>query len=177
MKVTLNRSAFLEELATVQRAISGKTTIPILTGVKIVLTKEGLTLTGSNADISIETFLSVEDDKANMIIEKTGAIVLQARFFNEIIRKLPETTLSLELIENLVRSRRKWQETWQALMLFMLYLALGTYEWQLCSTLQRFTSCASAVSAIIEQHVLLYKLKKREEHLYLESHILCSSSR
>ena len=100
MKVTLNRSAFLEELATVQRAISGKTTIPILTGVKIVLTKEGLTLTGSNADISIETFLSVEDDKANMIIEKTGAIVLQARFFNEIIRKLPETTLSLELIEN-----------------------------------------------------------------------------
>lgn len=100
MKVTLNRSAFLEELATVQRAISGKTTIPILTGVKIVLTNEGLTLTGSNADISIETFLSVEDDKANMIIEKTGAIVLQARFFNEIIRKLPETTLSLELIEN-----------------------------------------------------------------------------
>lgn len=100
MKVTLNRSAFLEELATVQRAISGKTTIPILTGVKIVLTNEGLTLTGSNADISIETFLSVEDDKANMMIEKTGAIVLQARFFNEIIRKLPETTLSLELIEN-----------------------------------------------------------------------------
>ena len=34
------------------------------------------------------------------MIEKTGAIVLQARFFNEIIRKLPETTLSLELIEN-----------------------------------------------------------------------------
>lgn len=47
-------------------------------------------------------------------------------------------------------------------MFFMLYLALGTYEWQLCSTLQRFTSCASAVSAITEQHVLLYKLKKQK---------------
>lgn len=81
------------------------------------------------------------------------------------------------LIENLVRSRRKWQETWQALVLFMLYLALGTYEWQLCSTLQRFTSCASAVSAIIERHVLLYELKERKEHLYSESHILCFSSR
>lgn len=76
------------------------------------------------------------------------------------------------LIENLVRSRRKWQETWQALTLLMLYVALGSYEWQLCSTLQRFTSCASAVSAIIEQHVLLCKLKKKRERLYPESHIL-----
>ncbi|MEG0551164.1 MAG: DNA polymerase III subunit beta [Vagococcus sp.] len=100
MKVTLNRNAFLEELATVQRAISGKTTIPILTGVKLLLTEAGLTLTGSNADISIETFLSADDEKANMLIEKTGSIVLQARFFNEIIRKLPEETLTLELIEN-----------------------------------------------------------------------------
>ncbi|MGX7014272.1 DNA polymerase III subunit beta [Vagococcus silagei] len=100
MKVTLNRSAFLEELATVQRAISGKTTIPILTGVKIKLTENGLTLTGSNADISIETFLSVNDEKANMLIESTGSIVLQARFFNDIIRKLPEDTLTLELGDN-----------------------------------------------------------------------------
>ncbi|MGX7025329.1 DNA polymerase III subunit beta [Vagococcus hydrophili] len=100
MKVTLNRNAFLDELATVQRAISGKTTIPILTGVKVDLSESGLALTGSNADISIETFLSVEDENANMVIESTGSIVLQARFFNEIVRKLPESTLTLELIEN-----------------------------------------------------------------------------
>lgn len=100
MKVTLNRSAFLEELTTVQRAISGKTTIPILTGVKLTITESGLTLTGSNADISIETFLNVNNEKANMLIESTGSIVIQARFFNEIIKKLPEQTLTLELIEN-----------------------------------------------------------------------------
>lgn len=100
MKITLNRSAFLEELATVQRAISGKTTIPILTGVKLTITESGLTLTGSNADISIETFLNVNNEKANMLIESTGSIVIQARFFNEIIKKLPEQTLTLELIEN-----------------------------------------------------------------------------
>ncbi|MFC0234383.1 DNA polymerase III subunit beta [Vagococcus entomophilus] len=100
MKVTLNRNAFLAELATVQRAISSKTTIPILTGVKIVLSDEGLALTGSNADISIETFLPVTDEKAEMHIETTGAIVLQARFFNEIIRKLPENHLSLEVLSN-----------------------------------------------------------------------------
>ena len=51
------------KLQTVQRAISSKTTIPILTGVKIVLSEDGLSLTGSNADISIESFLSKDDEK------------------------------------------------------------------------------------------------------------------
>lgn len=100
MKVTLNRALFIQELQTVQRAISSKTTIPILTGVKIVLTSEGLTLTGSNADISIETFLAADNEKAQMQIEKTGAVVLQARFFSEIIRRLPEDTFTMEVIEN-----------------------------------------------------------------------------
>lgn len=100
MKVTLKRTSFLQELQTVQRAISSKTTIPILTGVKIVLTKDGLQLTGSNTDISIETLLKADDEKAQMAIEKTGAIVLQARFFSEIIRRLPEEFLTLEVMEN-----------------------------------------------------------------------------
>ncbi|MEI5993984.1 DNA polymerase III subunit beta [Candidatus Enterococcus mansonii] len=100
MKVTVKRNTFLQELQTVQRAISSKTTIPILTGVKIVLTEEGLSLTGSNADISIESFLSQEDEKAQMTIESTGSIVLQARFFGEIIRKLPEELFTLEVLEN-----------------------------------------------------------------------------
>jgi len=100
MKVTLNRDVLIDELSTVQRAISGKTTIPILTGVKIVLTEAGLTLTGSNANISIEVFLSAADEKAGLLIEQTGAIVLQARFLSDIIRKLPEKILTLELQEN-----------------------------------------------------------------------------
>ncbi|ALS36583.1 DNA polymerase III subunit beta [Enterococcus rotai] len=100
MKLTVKRNTFLQELQTVQRAISSKTTIPILTGVKIVLTDEGLSLTGSNADISIESFLSKEDEKAQMTIESTGSIVLQARFFGEIIRKLPEDMFTLEVLDN-----------------------------------------------------------------------------
>lgn len=100
MKVTLNRAVFIQELVTVQRAISTKTTIPILTGVKIELKESGLVLTGSNADISIETILDKDNEKAGMDISSTGAIVLQARFFSEIVRKLPEDTFTLEVIEN-----------------------------------------------------------------------------
>ncbi|WP_414840886.1 DNA polymerase III subunit beta [Enterococcus saccharolyticus] len=100
MKVTLNRSTFIQELQTVQRAISSKTTMPILTGVKIELSNNGLTLTGSNAEISIESFLSVTNEKAQMMIERTGAVVLQSRFFGEIIRRLPEDNFTMEVIEN-----------------------------------------------------------------------------
>lgn len=35
-----------------------------------------------------------------MQIESTGSIVLQARFFSEIIRRLPEETFTLEVLEN-----------------------------------------------------------------------------
>ncbi|GGI66430.1 DNA polymerase III subunit beta [Enterococcus alcedinis] len=99
MKLTLNRNAFIQELQKVQRAIATKTTINILTGVKIDLTNQGLTLTGSNAEISIESFLSVEDENAQMNIERTGSVVLQARFFSEIIRRLPEEHFTLEVLE------------------------------------------------------------------------------
>lgn len=96
MKVTLNRECFLQELGIVQRAITGKTTIQILTGVKIVLTTEGMYLTGSNGDISIESYISNTNTKAEMIVNETGSIVLPARFFAEIIRKLPEKEFTLE---------------------------------------------------------------------------------
>lgn len=99
MKVTLNRSIFMQELQTVQRAIPGKATMPILTGVKMELTPEGMYLTGSDADVSIETFLSKDNEKAQMNIEQTGAIVLQARFFGEIIRRLPENEVTIEVLE------------------------------------------------------------------------------
>lgn len=99
MKVTLNRSIFMQELQTVQRAIPGKSTMPILTGVKMELTPEGMYLTGSDADVSIETFLSKDNEKAQMNIEQTGAIVLQARFFGEIIRRLPENEVTIEVLE------------------------------------------------------------------------------
>ncbi|WP_018659070.1 DNA polymerase III subunit beta [Allofustis seminis] len=95
MKFSVNRLVFLDKLRTVQLAISSKTTIPILTGVKIEVSQEGIKLTGSNADISIEAFLETTDDAAQLVIEETGSLVLQpARFFADIVNKLPDETFS-----------------------------------------------------------------------------------
>ena len=57
MKFSIQRASFIKYLNDVQRAISSKTTIDILTGLKMDLSKDALTLTGSNSDISIETII------------------------------------------------------------------------------------------------------------------------
>lgn len=99
MKFSINRQVFLKTLTDVQRAISSKTTIPILTGLKMVLSNDGLTLTGSNTDISIETTLLAADEKNQLTIQETGAIVLP-RIFNDVVKKLPETIMTIEVTEN-----------------------------------------------------------------------------
>lgn len=100
MKFSINKSKFVNNVNTVLRAISSKTTIPILSGIYLDLKQEGLTISGSDADISITSFISQEDADNDLTIESTGAIVLPARFFNEIIKKLPGETLSVNVLEN-----------------------------------------------------------------------------
>lgn len=97
MKFTVHRTAFIQYLNDVQRAISSKAALEILSGIKLDLSEDGLTITGSNSDISIETVISIADEKAALNIEKTGSVVLPARFFNEIVKKLPEDSLSVEV--------------------------------------------------------------------------------
>jgi DNA polymerase-3 subunit beta len=101
MKFAIKRSAFLQQLNNVQRAISTKTTIPILTGLKLELTADKLTLTGSDADISIQTVISITNENAQLEILQPGSVVLPARFFSEIVKKLPTDNFSIEVNENL----------------------------------------------------------------------------
>ena len=97
MKFTINRVSFINELNNVLRAISSKTTIPILTGIKMVVEDNQIVLTGSNADITIQTTIAVDDGEAALTIEEPGAIVLPARFFSEIVKKLPDKEATIEV--------------------------------------------------------------------------------
>ncbi|MBC6498210.1 hypothetical protein H7R52_01435 [Weissella confusa] len=44
MQFTINRAVFIKAMNNVSRAISSRTSMPILTGVKLVLDNNGLTL-------------------------------------------------------------------------------------------------------------------------------------
>ncbi|MBP3952598.1 DNA polymerase III subunit beta [Bacillus suaedae] len=90
MRFFINRDRFVHDVQNVTKAVSSRTTIPILTGIKIVADHSGITLTGSDSDISIETFIPKEEEGSEIVrIEEKGSIVLQARFFAEIVKKLP----------------------------------------------------------------------------------------
>ena len=97
MNFTINRSAFISQLNNVLRAISSKTTIPILTGLKMVVNEDNIVLTGSNSDITIESVINANDAENDLTIEATGAIVLPARFFSDIVKKLPDKKVTIEV--------------------------------------------------------------------------------
>lgn len=55
MIFTCNKQEILEGISIVQKAITGKSTLSILEGINIETTENGLKLTGSDLDMSIET--------------------------------------------------------------------------------------------------------------------------
>ena len=97
MNFTINRTAFISQLNNVLRAISSKTTIPILTGLKMVVNEDNIVLTGSNSDITIESVINANDAENDLTIEATGAMVLPARFFSDIVKKLPDKKVTIEV--------------------------------------------------------------------------------
>lgn len=100
MKFEIKRDRLLDGLNDVMKAVSSRTTIPILTGIKLELTEAGLHITGSDSDITIQTFIKAEENGEQVInIFENGTIVLQARMFNEIVRKLPTNAVEIEVNE------------------------------------------------------------------------------
>lgn len=101
MKFIIQKDHLVQSVQDVMKAITSRTTIPILTGIKIVASEEGVTLTGSDSDISIESFIPKEENDQKIVeIQQTGSIVLQAKFFSEIVKKLPTNQVEI-VVDNL----------------------------------------------------------------------------
>ena len=96
---SINKNLFLQALNTTKRAISHKNAIPILSTIKIDVTNEGITLIGSNGQISIENFISVNNENAGLLVTSLGSILLEATFFINVVSSLPDVTLDFKEIE------------------------------------------------------------------------------
>ncbi|MDD2207761.1 MAG: DNA polymerase III subunit beta [Bacilli bacterium] len=98
MKLLIEKGILLESLTNVMRAISPKNIIPILNGVKFDLEKEGLYITASDSDITIKTFIDKKNIKK---INQTGCIIIQSKYLLDIIRKMPNTDINIEVVDGL----------------------------------------------------------------------------
>ncbi|HIV81332.1 MAG TPA: DNA polymerase III subunit beta [Candidatus Salinicoccus merdavium] len=97
MKININRQYFIEQLNHCLKAISPRTTLPILNGIKIDVKDDRMILTGSDSEISIEITIPVEVDNEEVLeIHEAGAVVLSGRFFVDIIKKLSGEFVQLE---------------------------------------------------------------------------------
>lgn len=92
MKFICEKSKLLEGISTVQKAVTGKSTLPILDGILVKCKNGILTLTATDLDLGIET--SIECRAIS-----DGSVVLNARLFGEIIRKLPDMDIEIEVKE------------------------------------------------------------------------------
>lgn len=90
MKFTCSQHTLSKALNTVSKAVSAKTTIPVLKGILIKATEDGtLILSASDLELSIEKEIDVN-------VESGGSIVVFAKLFSDIIRKLPNEEILIE---------------------------------------------------------------------------------
>lgn len=93
MKLTIKKDILLENLNNVSKALSTRNIIPVLNGIKFELNNKGLTLTATDADLTIQSFIDKKDINE---IEEEGTLIIIGRFLIEIIRKLPDEIIKIE---------------------------------------------------------------------------------
>ena len=87
MKFICTKDILLNSIGIVSKAVNSTSTLDILKGIKIEVT-DSVKLTGSDLDLSIESIFEAD-------IREKGNIIVDARIFSDIIRKLPEGDVEL----------------------------------------------------------------------------------
>lgn len=91
MKLNCDKQQLLEIVNTVQKAISPKSTMPILECIKIDASGDGnVIFTGNNLDLCIEY-------KTECDVTTGGTVALTSKMFGEIIRRLPEGSVLIDV--------------------------------------------------------------------------------
>lgn len=93
MKINVNQIDLIRGINIVIKAISLKTSLPILECIILKTVENGIKLISNDMELGIETTI-----KGN--VEEEGSIAISSRLFSEIIRKLPNNTISIKVDEN-----------------------------------------------------------------------------
>jgi len=93
MKFTCSQQKLSKALNIVSKAVSTRTTIPVLKGILLKSEENNLILSASDLDLSIEKAIDVN------VIEE-GSVVIPAKLFGDIVRKLPNEEILIEEEEN-----------------------------------------------------------------------------
>ena len=90
MKIVCYKDTILKAINSVVKAVASKTTMPILEGILIQTNDNEIKLTTYDLELGIEYVIECE-------VKEQGSTVVNAVMFSEIIRKLPDTEISITL--------------------------------------------------------------------------------
>lgn len=94
MKIRINQNELNKCINIVQKAVSLRTPLPILSGILIEAKNNMLVMTATDLDLGIKTYSTCE-------IEEEGSIVVQSRLIGDFVRKLPSNSyVNIETMEN-----------------------------------------------------------------------------
>ena len=94
MKLICSKSELQKSVKISLKAVSSKTTMPILECILINASASEITFTSNDMELGIET-------KVQGIIEEKGIVALDAKLFSEIIRKLPDNEVVIQTDDKL----------------------------------------------------------------------------
>ncbi|HNX64910.1 MAG TPA: DNA polymerase III subunit beta [Oscillospiraceae bacterium] len=94
MKLVCKKQNLNAAVASVSRAVALKSTIAALEGIKIKVSETTAELTGYDLEMGIKTEIPVESDKS-------GEFVFNSQLFSDIIRKMPDGDITIEIDERL----------------------------------------------------------------------------
>lgn len=92
MKFKIEQRNLSKHISIAQKGISSRTTLQILDGILIEAKNNRLKLTGTDLEVSIETYVDAE-------VEVEGSIVVNSRVFGDIIKKLPSADIYINVDE------------------------------------------------------------------------------
>ena len=93
MKIVCEKDKLSKAITSVVKAVASKTTMPILEGILIQTNDNQIKLTTYDLEIGIEYVIN------DCNVQEQGATVVNAIMFTEIIRRLPDTDISITLNE------------------------------------------------------------------------------
>lgn len=90
MKVSILQENLSKGLSTISRAVSTRSTLPVLANVLVSTDNGRLKLSATNLEIVVTCWVNAK-------IEEEGAITVPSRTFNDLVNSLPQETVDLQL--------------------------------------------------------------------------------
>ncbi|MBR4554063.1 MAG: DNA polymerase III subunit beta [Ruminococcus sp.] len=94
MRLTCSKDKLYEAIVNVSKAISDRSSLPSLEGMKVKLEDSTLELTGYDLEIGIKTTIAVKSNDY-------GIFLVNAKLFSEMIKKMPGEEVLIEVSENM----------------------------------------------------------------------------